>query len=102
MNPIKFACKKDEICAAIGNVSKAVSPKSTITALEGIRLLLNGTSLELTGYDLEIGITTVIEVDSEDRGEIVLNSRLFSEITRRMPSDTVYFEVDENLNMKIS
>ena len=41
MNPIKFACKKDEICAAIGNVSKAVSPKSTITALEGIRLLLN-------------------------------------------------------------
>ena len=102
MNPIKFACKKDEICAAIGNVSKAVSPKSTITALEGIRLLLNGTSLELTGYDLEIGITTVIEVDSEDRGEIVLNSRLFSEITRRMPSDTVCFEVDENLNMKIS
>lgn len=77
-------------------------PKSTIIALEGIRLLLNGTSLELTGYDLEIGITTVIEVDSEDRGEIVLNSRLFSEITRRMPSDTVCFEVDENLNMKIS
>ena len=54
MNPIKFACKKDEICAAIGNVSKAVSPKSTITALEGIRLLLNGTSLELTGYDLSL------------------------------------------------
>lgn len=102
MNPIKFTCQKDDICAAIGNVSKAVSPKSTITALEGIRLFLNETSLELTGYDLEIGIITVIEVESEDRGEIVLNSRLFSEITRRMPSDTVTFEVDENLNMKIS
>lgn len=102
MNPIKFTCAKDEICTAIGNVSKAVSPKSTITALEGIKLLLNGSTLELTGYDLEIGITTVIEVNSSDNGEIVLNSRLFSEITRRMPSENVTFEVDENLNMKIS
>lgn len=102
MTPIKFICAKDDICAAIGNVSKAVSPKSTIPALEGIRLLLDGTRLELTGYDLEIGITTVIDAKSEDSGEIVLNSRLFSEITRRMPSENVIFEIDENLNMKIS
>lgn len=102
MTPMKFICAKDDICAAIGNVSKAVSPKSTIAALEGIRLLLNGSHLELTGYDLEIGITTVIDARSEDSGEIVLNSRLFSEITRRMPSENVIFEVDENLNMKIS
>ncbi len=102
MNPIKFICAKDEICTAIGNVSKAVSSKSTIPALEGIRILLDSDKLELTGYDLEIGITTVINVQSQDSGEIVLNSRLFSEITRRMPSENVIFEVDENLNMKIS
>lgn len=102
MNPLKFVCAKDDICSAIGNVSKAVSPKSTIAALEGIRLLLDGNSLELTGYDLEIGITTVIEANSQDKGEIILNSRLFSEITRRMPSDNIIFEVDENLNMKIT
>lgn len=102
MNSIKFSCVKDDICTAIGNVSKAVSTKSTIPALEGIKLFLNGSSLELTGYDLEIGITTVIEAKSDDNGEIVLNSRLFSEIIRRMPSEYVNFEVDVNLNMKIS
>lgn len=102
MNPVKFICAKDDICSAIGNVSKAVSAKSTIAALEGIKLRLEQDKLELTGYDLEIGITTVIDAKSQDTGEFVLNSRLFSEITRRMPSENVIFEVDENLNMSIS
>ena len=98
---MKFTCKKEDICSAINNVSKAVSPKSTIAALEGIKLRLDMSSLELTGYDLEIGITTYIECDSSDTGEIVLNSRLFSEITRRMPSDLITYDIDDNLNMKI-
>lgn len=98
---MKFTCKKEDICSAISNVSKAVSPKSTIAALEGIKLRLDMSSLELTGYDLEIGIITYIECDSNDTGEVVLNSRLFSEITRRMPSDMITYEIDENLNMKI-
>lgn len=98
---MKFTCKKEDICSAISNVSKAVSPKSTITALEGIKLRLDMSVLELTGYDLEIGITTFIECDSSDSGEVVLNSRLFSEITRRMPSDLITYEIDDNLNMKI-
>lgn len=102
MSPIKFSCRKDDICSAISNVSKAVSPKSTIAALEGIRLKLSVDTLELTGYDLEIGITTEIETESTDAGEIVLNSRLFSEITRRMPGDFITYETDENLNMRIS
>lgn len=99
---MKFTCKKEDITAAIYNVSKAVSPKSTITALEGIKLRLEESKLELTGYDLEIGITTFIECSSSDTGEIILNSRLFSEITRRMPSEIITYEVNENLNLKIT
>lgn len=101
MSYMKFTCRKEDICSAISNVSKAVSPKSTIAALEGIKVRLTENTLELTGYDLEIGITTYIECDSENSGEVVLNSRLFSEITRRMPSETITYDIDDNLNMKI-
>ncbi|MGN0622108.1 MAG: DNA polymerase III subunit beta [Porcipelethomonas sp.] len=106
-NYIRFTCKKEDICSAISNVSKAVSPKSTISALEGIKVRLEGNSLELTGYDLEIGIITSVECtgecsgEEECRGEWILSSRLFSEITRRMPSDSITYEIDENLNMRI-
>lgn len=99
---VKFSCNKDDITSAINNVSKAVSPKSTIAALEGIKLKLENSSLELTGYDLEIGITTSVECNSSDNIEIILNSRLFNEITRRMPSDIISYEIDDNLNIRIS
>ncbi len=99
---MRFTCNKDDMTSAIGNVSKAVPPKSNITALEGIKLELNGNKLTLTGYDMEIGITTEIECTSSDTGEIVLNSRLFSESTRRMASETIEYSIDENLNMTIS
>lgn len=99
---MKFSCKKEDICAAIGNVSKAVSAKSTITALEGIRIKLSYTVLELTGYDLELGIRSTIEVVSEDCGEFVVNARLFSEITRKMSDEILTFETDEMLNIRIT
>ncbi len=102
MNSFKFICSKNDMCTAIGNVSKAVSARSTIPALEGIKLKLDESKLELTGYDLEIGITTVIDTESVDFGELIVNSRRFSEMVRNMPSEKVEFEVDENLNMKIS
>jgi len=98
----KFTCKKEDITSAISNVSKAVSSKSTIAALEGIKLRLEDSKVELTGYDLEIGITTFVDCNSTDNIEIILNSRLFSEITKRMPSEYITYEIDDNLNMKIS
>lgn len=98
---MKFVCNKNEISEAIGNVSKAVSSKSPIPALEGIKLKLNGNLLELTGYDLEIGIRTQISVKSEDNAEYVINARLFNEIIRKMPCDEICIEINENMNASI-
>lgn len=98
---MKFICKQAEINEALANVSRAVPPKSTISALEGVKLYLNRTVLELTGYDLELGIQTKIKVQSDDVGECILNSRLFNEIIRKMPSETIEVEVDENLTATI-
>lgn len=99
---MKFICNKQSLYEAINNVSRAVAVKSTISALEGIKVSLKGDTLQLTGYDLEIGIKTEIEVQSDDRGEFIIGSRLFSDMIRRMPADEVTVEVDENLGTKIS
>ena len=53
---MKFSCEKALLQAAISTTSRAVSPKSSIPALEGI-LLEAGNDLRLTGYNLETGIT---------------------------------------------
>lgn len=99
---MKFICDKQELSEAISNVSKAVSVKSTIPALEGIKVRLSPGQIELTAYNLEMGIQTSIKAETNDSGEFVANSRLFSEFARRMPDNNITAEIDENLVMKIS
>ena len=58
--------------------------------------------LELTGYDLEIGIRTTIAVRSDDRGSFLLNAKLFSEMIKKMDSDDILIDINENLQVTIS
>lgn len=99
---IKFVCDKAELCEAIVNVSKAVAVKSTIQALEGIKIKAEKDKICLTGYDLEIGIKTEISASCSEEGEFIISSRLFSDIVRKMPDDDITIEVDEKLGTKIS
>lgn len=99
---MKFTCKKTEFSEAFGNVSHAASVKSSVDNLEGVKLLLKGTELEMTGYDLSMGIKKTIEVDSEDKGEIILNPRLLLEIIRRMPEEDVNFDISDNYKVNIT
>lgn len=98
---MKFICKQSVLNEAVNNVSRAVPVKSPVTALEGIKIYLDKNILELTGYDLELGIQTKIEVESEDHGEFTVNAKLFSEIIRKMPSETVSVEINDKLKATI-
>ena len=79
---MNFNCNKLELSEAITNVSKAVPSKSSIPQLEGIKLSLTGNDLTLTGYNLELGITTTVNVINNDssNGKYIINARLFSDI----------------------
>lgn len=98
---MKFICKQSILNEAVNNVSRAVPAKSPVTALEGIKMYLDRNTLELTGYDLELGIQTKIEIESEDHGEFTVNAKLFSEIIRKMPSENVVIEIDDKLKTTI-
>ncbi len=88
---MKFTCEKALLQAAIATASRAVSPKSSIPALEGL-LLSCETMLTVTGYNLETGIRAAVSVDIDKAGAIILPARLFGEIIRKMPDDVVSFE----------
>lgn len=98
---MKFSCNKDVFLEAVLTTSKASSSKSTIPALEGILIELDNNSLALTGYNLEIGIKTSIQVDSADKGSIVIPSRRLGDIVRKMPSGTIEITIDENKSATI-
>ncbi|MCL2884331.1 MAG: DNA polymerase III subunit beta [Oscillospiraceae bacterium] len=103
---MKILCDKTSLMEAVGNVQRAVSVKSTIPALEGILLRADegtqGGALLLTGYDLEIGITTAVPATVTAPGDIVLPARLFGDIVRRLPADEVTLETGSNHEVKIA
>jgi DNA polymerase-3 subunit beta len=77
------------------NIQRSVSTKSSVPALEGILLKTGTNSVELCGYDLELGMTTFVDAQIEESGSIVLSARLFGDIVRRLPADAVFISVNE-------
>lgn len=92
---MKFTCNRQQLVDAVSNVQRAVSTKSSVPALEGILFRASGNTITLSGYDLELGMTTSIEASIEEGGNIVLSARLFGDIVRRLPADTVNLTADE-------
>lgn len=98
---MKFRCDKDVFLEAVVTTSKAASAKSTIPALEGILMELDSNVMSLTGYNLEIGIKTTIQVENGENGSIVINARRLCEIVRKMPSGALEIVIEDNNSASI-
>ncbi|MGI6265403.1 MAG: DNA polymerase III subunit beta [Acutalibacteraceae bacterium] len=99
---MKIICDKHALIAAVGNVQRAVSGRSSVSVLDGILLRAGRDVLTLVGYDLELGIVTDIEAQVTVNGQIVINARLFGDIVRKLPGETVKIETDERFQVSIT
>ena len=98
---MQFTCAMEDLVSAVSNVQRAVAAKSAVPALEGILLRTTHNALFVAGFDMELGITTTIPASVKELGEIVVSSRLFGDIVRKMPGDSVSFSCDEKGNTTI-
>ena len=94
---MKFSCTTKELSEAVGTVQRAVSSKSSLPALEGILLRAGDNRITLVAYDLELGMSTTLSARVDEPGEIVLNARIFSDMVRRLPAETVDLKSDDKL-----
>ena len=96
-----FICSKSELMEGISTVQKAVTGKTTLPILEGILITTNNGELILTATDLDLGIQTRVSCNIIETGCVVLNSRLFGEIIRKLPDMDIRIEVDGSYNASI-
>ena len=99
---MKFTCEKYLLQNAVATASRAAAVKSAVAALEGLLIEANDSKITISGYDLKTGITTGFPADVQENGQIVLNSRLFGDIIRKMPGDVVTVTVKDNMLTNIS
>ena len=97
---MRFTCEKNMLFTGLNVASRTVAQKSSLSAIEGI-LCRAGSSISLTGYNMETGITCQIEADVTDPGTCILPARLFADIIRRLPEGPVTVVVDESYKVSI-
>ena len=70
----------------------AVSTRTAVLVLGGIRLRAEDGQLELAATDMELSLRTSLEADVDGEGEVVVPGRLLLDIVRSLPDADVSIE----------
>ncbi|MBE6020143.1 MAG: DNA polymerase III subunit beta [Clostridiales bacterium] len=99
---MKIICQQSVLNKALATVYKAITNRTTIPILKGILIeTTSNNSIKLTATDSEISIEKECECIVEEPGSIVLYSKLFTEMIRKLPnSDVIIEEQNGNVNIK--
>lgn len=98
---MKFICEKNKLQEAISTAQKAVTGKSTMNILEGILLIAKDDELTLIGSDIDLSIETKIKADILEEGSIVVDSKLFGELIKKLPAAEIQISTLENNSIEI-
>lgn len=101
---MKLNIAKQELNEAISHVAKAVSSRTSIPILSGIKLEATDSGLTLTASDTEISIQNFIPAKQEERviievqrtGSVVLPAKFFVDIVKKLPAEMIEIEVFEH------
>lgn len=106
---MKFSVNRNAFLAKLNDVQRAISTKTAIEILTGLKLDLTDGGLTLTGSNADITIQTQLPMTAstadltiESTGSIVLPARFFSEIVKKLPEKTMKVTVNDHYQATIT
>lgn len=97
-----FRCQKKDLVDGISTVQKAIIGKSPMAVLEGIYIETGGSEILMRGSDIDLSIETLVASSISEEGRIVVDSKLFGDIIRKLPDAMIEISTAENNTIKIS
>ncbi|UXU83867.1 DNA polymerase III subunit beta [Mammaliicoccus sciuri] len=107
---MKFTIQRDYFLNQLNDTLKAISPRTTLPILTGIKIDATDKGIILTGSDSEISIEITISqnidgekiVDIEEKGSVVLPGRFFVDIVKKLPGKTVNLSTNDQFKTLIT
>ena len=105
---MKFSIQRASFIKYLNDVQRAISSKTTIDILTGLKMDLSKDALTLTGSNSDISIETIISIADDnaalqiEQGAVVLPARFFSEIVKKLPEQTMTIEINERFQATIT
>ncbi|MED4921985.1 DNA polymerase III subunit beta [Weizmannia sp. CD-2023] len=98
---MKFSILRNRLIESVQDVSKAITSRTTIPILTGIKITASEEGITFTGSDSDISIESFVpkEEDGDEiaviqqTGGIVLQAKIFGELVKKLPMDIVEIEV---------
>lgn len=98
---MKFYCNKTELVKKINIVQKAITNKSNSPVFGCIFMQVYDNKLTMVGVDTDLSIETRVSAEVYEEGNLLLDSKLFGEIIKRLPSERIEIRNEKN-NILIS
>jgi DNA polymerase-3 subunit beta len=89
---LRITCAADQLAHAVGLVARAVSSRTAVQILSGIKLHAADGRLDLAATDMDLSLRTSLDAEVDGAGSIVVPGRLLMEVTRLLPEPTVTIE----------
>lgn len=107
---MRFTIQRDKLINGVSNVMKAISARTVIPILTGMKIEVKNHGVTLTGSDSDISIEYyipheedgIVHVENIEEGTIILQAKYFPDIVRKLPESTVDIVVDDQLNVRIT
>lgn len=93
---MKINFQKEDLIQGIQIVQNIITTKAALPILSHILLETQQDKLRLTATDLDIGISCVIPVQTEEAGAITIPAKRFGDIIRELPGDSVDISTKKN------
>lgn len=91
---MKFTITVKDFAQALGRISSATPQRSPMPILENILLQLEGSVLSLTATDMDITITTKVDVRGERNGSMLLPAKRLVDTVRALEQGELTLDAD--------
>jgi DNA polymerase III subunit beta len=92
---MRFSVDRTALVDKLNILSRGVSTRTTLPVLSGILVQAGDGRLDLYATDMELSIKASLAAGVEGDGDTVVPARLFTDIVRNLPSETVTIEAGE-------
>lgn len=106
---MKFTINRAAFISQLNNVLRAISSKTTLPILTGLKMVVSNEGILLTGSNSDITIESSItsadeqyELTVDEPGAIVLPARFFIDIIKKLPDKNVTIQVASGFEAQIT
>lgn len=92
---MRIRAERDDLADVLARANRAVGTRTALPVLQGLLCEVSGTTLRVTGTDLDMTVRTQAEVEVIEEGRAVIPGRLLSEAVRKMPAGQVTIGVSD-------